>query len=98
MWYITKSGDSLSKLAGTYLGNIMDYMKIFDQNRSKLSNPDLLPIGIELWIPKGGEINPELVIYKKEPGILPKGPLNTNLLLAGLGVVLLGTAVVMARK
>ena len=45
------SGDTLGKIAKTYLGEANKYMKIFDANRDQLSNPDLIKVGQELKIP-----------------------------------------------
>ncbi|MEX2114956.1 MAG: LysM peptidoglycan-binding domain-containing protein, partial [Pirellulales bacterium] len=45
-------GDTLSKLAQQYLGRGDRYLEIYDRNRDVLSNPDLLPIGVVLKIPR----------------------------------------------
>jgi LysM repeat protein len=44
-------GDTLSKLAGEYLGRADRYLEIYELNRDVLANPDLLPIGSLLKIP-----------------------------------------------
>jgi nucleoid-associated protein YgaU len=44
-------GDTLSKLAVTYLGSSERYVEIYALNRDILTNPDLLPIGKTLKIP-----------------------------------------------
>jgi LysM domain len=44
-------GDTLSKLAATYLDGSDRYLEIFELNRDVLTSPDLLPIGRELKIP-----------------------------------------------
>jgi nucleoid-associated protein YgaU len=44
-------GDTLSALAGKYLGQADRYLEIFEYNRDVLRDPDLLPIGVELRIP-----------------------------------------------
>lgn len=44
-------GDTLSKLAVTYLGRGDRYLEIFELNRDLLTSPDLLPIGSVLKIP-----------------------------------------------
>jgi nucleoid-associated protein YgaU len=49
--YTVKSGDSLSKIAREYYGNAGDYMKIFEANRDKLSDPNKIQPGQELVIP-----------------------------------------------
>jgi nucleoid-associated protein YgaU len=49
--YKVQSGDTLSKIAKQYYGNPNDYMKIFDANRDKLSDPNKIQVGQELTIP-----------------------------------------------
>jgi uncharacterized protein YidB (DUF937 family) len=49
--YTVVSGDSLSKIAKHFYGNANDWHKIFDANRDKLSNPDLIHPGQVLRIP-----------------------------------------------
>jgi len=46
-----RDGDTLSTLAQHYLGAAARAGEIFDANRNILSNPELLPIGVELKIP-----------------------------------------------
>jgi LysM repeat protein len=45
------SGDTLSRLAKTYLGDAGRYMEIFKANADKLSNPDVIKVGQQLNIP-----------------------------------------------
>ncbi len=45
------SGDTLSKLAKTYLGDANAYMKIFEANRDVLKDPNMIKVGQELKIP-----------------------------------------------
>jgi nucleoid-associated protein YgaU len=49
--YTVKPGDSLSKIAREHYGNAGDYMKIFEANRDKLSDPNKIQPGQELVIP-----------------------------------------------
>jgi nucleoid-associated protein YgaU len=49
--YTVKSGDSLSKISKEFYGNANDYMKIFNANKDKLSDPDKIKPGQELRIP-----------------------------------------------
>jgi LysM repeat protein len=49
--YTVKAGDTLSKIAKEHLGDANAYMKIFDANRDKLSNPDLIKPGQVLTLP-----------------------------------------------
>jgi nucleoid-associated protein YgaU len=44
-------GDTLAALAQSYLGSASRARDIFDANRDVLSDPELLPIGVELKIP-----------------------------------------------
>ncbi|MCE9605226.1 MAG: tail protein X [Planctomycetia bacterium] len=46
-----RDGETLASLAERYYGNAERYIAIYDANRGVLSNPDLLPIGVELAIP-----------------------------------------------
>ena len=49
--YTVKSGDSLSKISREFYGNAGEYMKIFEANRDKLSDPNKIQPGQELVIP-----------------------------------------------
>jgi nucleoid-associated protein YgaU len=49
--YTVKAGDSLSKIAKQYYGDANQYMKIFDANRDKLSDPNKIHPGQVLVVP-----------------------------------------------
>lgn len=49
--YTVTAGDSLSKIAKNFYGNAGQYMKIFEANKDKLSDPDKINVGQELVIP-----------------------------------------------
>lgn len=49
--YTVKPGDTLSKIAKDFYGNANEYPKIFEANRDKLKNPDVIRDGQELVIP-----------------------------------------------
>jgi nucleoid-associated protein YgaU len=49
--YTVQSGDTLSKIANEFYGDAMQYMKIFNANRDKLSDPDKIQPGQKLFIP-----------------------------------------------
>jgi nucleoid-associated protein YgaU len=49
--YTVKSGDTLSKISRQFYGNANDYMRIFNANKDKLSDPDQISPGQELKIP-----------------------------------------------
>ncbi len=49
-----QNSDTLEKLALRYLDNSSRALEIFDLNRDKLKNPEMLPIGAELRIPANG--------------------------------------------
>ena len=49
--YTVKSGDSLSKIAKQFYGDANQYMRIFDANKDKLSDPNNIDVGQELTIP-----------------------------------------------
>ena len=48
--YTVAAGDS-SKIAKQFYGNANDYMKIFDANKDKLSDPNAIKVGQQLVIP-----------------------------------------------
>jgi nucleoid-associated protein YgaU len=49
--YQVQAGDTLSKISQKFYGSANDYMKIFEANRDKLTNPDKIQVGQELKIP-----------------------------------------------
>lgn len=49
--YTVKSGDTLSKIAQEFYGSAGEYMKIFNANKDKLSDPNQIQVGQELTIP-----------------------------------------------
>lgn len=50
--YVVKRGDSLSKIAKQMYGDMKLWKKIFEANRDKIKNPDLIHPGQELTIPE----------------------------------------------
>jgi nucleoid-associated protein YgaU len=49
--YTVAAGDSLSKIAKQFYGNANDYMKIFEANKDKLTDPNTIKVGQQLVIP-----------------------------------------------
>ena len=49
--YEVVSGDTLSKIAKQYYGDAGKYMKIFEANKSQLTDPDKIKPGQKLTIP-----------------------------------------------
>ena len=49
--YTVQPGDSLSKISKQFYGDPNKYMKIFEANKDKLSDPDKIRVGIDLVIP-----------------------------------------------
>ena len=49
--YTVAAGDSLSKIAKHFYGNANEYMRIFEANRDKISDPNNIKVGQELVIP-----------------------------------------------
>jgi len=50
--YTVQPGDSLSKISKQFYGDANKYMKIFEANKDKLSDPDKIRAGQELVIPQ----------------------------------------------
>jgi len=53
VYYTVQSGDSLSKIAKTYLGDAMAYTAIFEANREVIKDADLIYPGQKIRIPGG---------------------------------------------
>lgn len=53
-FYTVVSGDSLSKIAGKYYGDVQKYNAIFEANKPMLSDPDKIYPGQVLRIPAQG--------------------------------------------
>jgi len=49
--YTVQPGDNLSKISKQFYGDANKYMKIFEANRDKLSDPDKIRAGMDLVIP-----------------------------------------------
>lgn len=49
--YTVQTGDSLSEISKQFYGNADQYMKIFEANKDKLSDPDKIKAGMQLLIP-----------------------------------------------
>ena len=50
--YIVQPGDSLSKIAKKFYGNANEWRKIFEANKDRISNPDMIQPGWALKIPE----------------------------------------------
>jgi nucleoid-associated protein YgaU len=50
--YTVQAGDTLSKISRQFYGDAGSYMRIFEANRDKLSDPDKIRAGQELVIPE----------------------------------------------
>ena len=49
--YTVAAGNSLSKIAKQFYGNANEYMRIFDANKDKLTDPNTVKVGQQLVIP-----------------------------------------------
>ena len=49
--YVVQSGDSLSKIARQFYGNANEWQKIFEANKDKIKDPNLIHPGQKLIIP-----------------------------------------------
>jgi nucleoid-associated protein YgaU len=50
--YSVQPGDSLSKIAKKFYGNANDWKRIFEANRDRIKNPDVIQPGWTLKIPE----------------------------------------------
>ncbi len=50
--YMVVKGDSLSKIAKRFYGDANAWKRIYDANRSRIDNPDLIQPGWKLLIPE----------------------------------------------
>ncbi len=72
MWHVIEDGDTLESLAERYLGSAGRADELYEANRELLPRPDVLPIGVELVIPRTGrEAQPRqpgsLVPHSRQP-------------------------------
>lgn len=49
--YIVQSGDNLAKISERFYGSAAQWKKIWEANRDIISDPDVLKVGIKLYIP-----------------------------------------------
>jgi LysM repeat protein len=56
-YYVIKSGDTLSKIAGQYYDDAGKYNLIFEANREVIKNPDLIFPGQKIRIPHAGKVS-----------------------------------------
>jgi nucleoid-associated protein YgaU len=49
--YTVAAGDSLSKIAKQFYSNANEYMKIFEANKDRLTDPNVIKVGQQLVIP-----------------------------------------------
>jgi nucleoid-associated protein YgaU len=49
--YTVQAGDSLSKISKQFYGDANKYMKSFEANKDKLTDPNKVNVGTELLIP-----------------------------------------------
>lgn len=52
--YTVQAGDSLSRIAEQFYGDANQYMRIFEANRDKLTDPNKIRVGQQLVIPPRG--------------------------------------------
>lgn len=50
-WYVIKKGDSLWSIAKKFYGNGAQYTKIYNANKTKIKNPNSIPVGQVIKIP-----------------------------------------------
>jgi len=50
--YTTRSGDTLSEIAQEFYGSAKHWRKLYELNKDRLKNPNVVPKGVELRVPK----------------------------------------------
>jgi nucleoid-associated protein YgaU len=50
--YVVQKGDSLSKIATTFYGSAKGWRRIFEANKDRIQDPDLIQPGWKLTIPE----------------------------------------------
>jgi nucleoid-associated protein YgaU len=53
--YEVQKGDSLSKIAKHFYGNAGEWRRIFEANKDRIKDPDLIQPGWKLTIPNAGK-------------------------------------------
>ena len=53
--YVVQKGDSLSKIAKQFYGRPSEWRRIYDANRERIKDPDLIQPGWKLTIPEEGD-------------------------------------------
>jgi nucleoid-associated protein YgaU len=49
--YVVQKGDTLSKIAKQFYGNTTDWRRIYEANRDRIKDPDVIQPGWKLEIP-----------------------------------------------
>ena len=55
--YVVQKGDSLSKIATTFYGSAKGWRRIFEANKDRIKDPDLIQPGWKLTIPEADDDN-----------------------------------------
>ena len=86
--YVVQSGDTLSGIAGRYLGSIARFDEIYELNRDQMSGPHALKIGMRLRLPSERTAEPvaqqaadnpspgsisEVSLVREEPNVAESG-------------------------
>ncbi|WP_288684148.1 LysM peptidoglycan-binding domain-containing protein [uncultured Eubacterium sp.] len=75
--YTVQSGDTLSKIAKKYLGDSSLWRKIFEDNKDKIKNPNIIRVGQKLVINLSGTatqtLNPETISYNANTYVVQYG-------------------------
>jgi len=67
--YVVKAGDSLSKIAQAVYGDLNRWREIYEANKDKIPNPNVIEVGQELVLPSGGQAaQAETRIYEVKAG------------------------------
>lgn len=53
--YVVQKGDSLSKIAKQFYGETSDWRRIYEANRDRIKDPDIIQPGWKLTIPEDND-------------------------------------------
>lgn len=76
--HVVRDGDSLGSLAARYFQNSARWPEIYEANRDQLVNPELLPVGVALVIPRPRRLPAAVRLRLRAPSSFPTPPDNLH--------------------